>query len=77
MYGSAANLRIVSTAPSMAIGGSTALMRLPSGRRASTIGLPSSTRRPTRATILSMIRRRCSSSMNAASTGTIRPNRST
>ena len=77
LYGSVANLRIVSAAPSMAIGGSTALIRLPSGRRASTIGLLSSMRRPTRATILSMIRRRCSSSTNAASTGVIRPKRST
>ncbi len=68
-YGSAANLRIVSVEPSSAIGGTTALTRLPSGRRASTIGLASSTRRPTRETILSMTRRRWSSSMNAASTG--------
>ena len=56
--GSAANLRIVSSEPSSAIGGTTALTRLPSGSRASTIGLDSSTRRPTRATILSMVRRR-------------------
>ena len=40
----------------------TALTRLPSGRRASTIGLDSSTRRPIRDTILSMMRRRCASS---------------
>ena len=60
--GSAANLRMVSIAPSSAIGGITALTRLPSGRRASTSGLASSTRRPTRPTILSMVRRRWASS---------------
>ena len=43
------NLRMVSSGPSTASGGSTALTRLPSGRRASTIGLDSSTRRPTAA----------------------------
>ena len=41
-----------------------ALMRLPSGRRASTIGDDSSMRRPTCATILFRIRRRCDSSLN-------------
>ena len=45
-------------------GGMTALTRLPSGRRASTIGDDSSMRRPTCATILLMIRRRCHSSLN-------------
>ena len=49
MKGSAANLRMVSIEPSKAIGGTTALTRLPSGSRASTMGLDSSTRRPTRA----------------------------
>ena len=39
-----------------------ALTRLPSGRRASTIGDASSTRRPTCETILSMMRSRCASS---------------
>ncbi len=61
MNGSAANLRIVSIAPSSAIGGMTALTREPSGSRASTIGLASSTRRPTRPTILSIVRRRWTS----------------
>ena len=42
-------------------GGMTALTREPSGRRASTSGLASSTRRPTRPTILSMVRRRWAS----------------
>ena len=51
----------------------TALTRLPSGRRASTIGLDSSTRRPTRATILSIVRRRWASSVNAPSTWWIAP----
>ena len=75
--GSAANLRIVSSEPSSATGGTTALIRLPSGSRASTIGLDSSTRRPTRATILSMVRRRWLSSAKDASTGYSRPSRST
>ena len=41
------NLRMVSVGPSMASGGAMTLTRLPSGRRASQIGLDSSTRRPT------------------------------
>ncbi|MNI72166.1 hypothetical protein D3C73_1280890 [compost metagenome] len=45
------NLRIVSVGPSMARGGAMTLTRLPSGRRASQIGLASSTRRPTWDTI--------------------------
>ena len=71
--GSAANLRIVSAEPSTASGGTTALTRLPSGSRASTIGLDSSTRRPMRETILSMVRRRWSSSAKWAEAGTSRP----
>ena len=51
--------RIDSTAPSTASGGMMALTREPSLRRASTIGLDSSTRRPTWETILSMMRNRC------------------
>ena len=77
MNGSAANLRIVSMEPSSASGGITALTRLPSGSRASTIGLVSSTRRPTLPTILSIVRRRCASSAKAASTRESRPPRST
>ena len=50
----------------MASGGTTALTRLPSGRRASTIGEASSTRRPMRETILSIVRRRWASSLNLA-----------
>ena len=45
------NLRIVIAGPRIAAGGMTALKRLPSGRRASTIGLDSSTLRPTVAAI--------------------------
>ncbi len=67
MSGSAANLRMVSTEPSTASGGTTAFTRLPSGRRASTIGLDSSTRRPIRDTILSIVRRRWASSVKCAS----------
>ncbi len=71
--GSVANLRIVSVEPSIESGGMTALTRLPSGRRASTIGLASSTRRPMRDTIFSMVRRRWASSVNWALTGCSRP----
>jgi hypothetical protein len=49
---------------------------LPSGRRASTIGLDSSTRRPIPPTILSIVRRRCASFVNCPSTGSMRPLRS-
>ena len=49
--------------PSSATGGITALTREPSGRRASTMGLDSSMRRPTSETILSMMRSRCFSSV--------------
>ena len=57
------NLRIVSSGPESESGGMIALTRLPSGRRASTIGEASSIRRPTWATILLMMRRRCDSSL--------------
>ena len=71
--GSAANLRMVSVLPSIARGGTTALTRLPSGSRASTMGEDSSTRRPMRETILSIVRRRCASSLNLPSTLTSLP----
>ena len=58
------NFRIVTSGPLRDSGGITALTRLPSGSRASTIGDDSSMRRPTCATILLMIRRRCDSSLN-------------
>ncbi len=75
--GSVANLRMVSMEPSRAIGETTALTREPSGRRASTSGLPSSTRRPTRPTMRSMTRRRWPSSTKRRSLRTSRPARST
>ncbi len=45
------NLRIDMDAPSIANGGTIALTRLPSARRASTMGEDSSMRRPTAETI--------------------------
>ena len=56
--------RIDSAAPSSASGGMIALTREPSARRASTIGLDSSMRRPTELTMRSMICSRCRSSLN-------------
>ena len=53
--GITAKRRIESIGPSSATGGITQLTREPSGSRASTIGLDSSTRRPMLETILSMI----------------------
>ena len=64
---------MVSAEPSTARGGITAFTRLPSGSRASTIGLDSSTRRPILDTIFSMVRRRCASSTNWASACISRP----
>ena len=61
------NIRMVTTAPSSASGGMIALNREPFGRRASTIGEVSSTRRPTRETIRSMIWSRCSLSRKMTS----------
>ena len=77
MNGSLANFRIVRNGPPMASGEMTAFTREPSGSRASTIGVDSSTRRPTWATIFSMMRRRWFSSMNDAPDFTILPFRST
>src|SRR5436309_13473332 len=51
---SLANLRIVSAGPFKAIGGMTTLTREPSFKRASQIGVDSSTRLPTRLTMRSM-----------------------
>src|ERR1039458_8823867 len=65
--GSLENRRMESAGPSMAIGGITALTRDPSGRRASTMGHDSSMRRPTRLTILSMMRTRWLLSLNSRS----------
>ena len=63
------NRRIDSTGPSSASGGMMALTREPSSRRASTIGLDSSMRRPTVLTMRSMMRIRWRSSLNTASIG--------
>ena len=74
---SRANFRIVSDGPRSESGGMIALTRLPSGRRASTIGEDSSIRRPTCETMRSMIRSRCASSRKDASVSSILPPRST
>jgi len=68
---------MVRTGPFSASGGITALTREPSGRRASTIGLDSSTRRPTAVTILSITCRYWPSSVKARSVGSMTPRRST
>lgn len=60
--GFTAKRRIDTSGPSIADGGMIALTREPSGRRASTIGVDSSIRRPTRETMRSMIFIRCASS---------------
>ncbi len=61
------------TEPLIASGGMMAFTREPSGSRASTMGDDSSTRRPTEATIFSMIWRYCESSMNLVSVRWTRP----
>ena len=73
LIGTRANLRIESSEPSSASGGTTALTRLPSARRASTIGEDSSIRRPTAETIFWMIRSRCFSSLNRTGLGSSTP----
>ena len=67
------NRRIDIAGPSRARGGMMALTRLPSVNRASTMGLVSSMRRPTRPTMRSMIWRRCWLSRNRTGTGSSRP----
>ena len=74
--GLAENFRIVITGPMSDRGGMIALTREPSGRRASTLGLDMSMRRPMGVTIRSMIRRTCSSLRKARSTRSIFPARS-
>ena len=76
VYGSRENFRIVSVDPRSASGGMMALTRLPSGRRASTIGDDSSIRRPIGDTILSMIRSRWASSRNDVFVSSSFPERS-
>jgi hypothetical protein len=75
--GTVAKRRIDRMGPSIASGGMMAFTREPSGSRASTIGLDSSMRRPTRETILSMIFIRWSSSLKLTSVASSRPRRST
>lgn len=75
--GSLRNLRIDRQGPSSASGGMMALTRLPSGRRASTIGLDSSMRRPSGARMRRMTRSTCSSSMKRMSVLLRMPLRST
>ncbi len=77
VYGSAENFRMVRKGPPMARGWMTALTREPSRRRASTIGVDSSMRRPTSPTILSMMRRRWFSSTNVTLLSSRRPRFST
>ena len=74
---SRANFRTVSTGPSTASGGITALTREPSDSRASTIGDDSSIRRPTWATIRSITRRSWSTDTKRVSVCSITPSRST
>ena len=74
--GSRENLRTVSEGPVIASGGMIAFTRDPSGRRASTIGLASSMRRPVWATIRSITCSRCRSEANWTSVSSIWPLRS-
>ena len=75
--GTRENLRIDSAGPSSASGGMIAFTREPSGSRASTMGLDSSTRRPTRETMRSMMRSRWRSSSKRTGLRSSRPARST
>lgn len=72
-----ANLRIEMQAPSRASGGAMMLTRLPSGRRASTIGEASSMRRPTPLAMRWARFIRCSASRKRCSVACRRPWRST
>ena len=74
--GAAPKRRMERTGPSMASGGMMAFTREPSGRRASTIGDVSSTRRPTRETMRLMMRSRWSSSAKRALVSSSLPPRS-
>ena len=69
--------RIEIAAPSRARGGMMTLTRDPSGRRASSIGLDSSTRRPIQPAIRWATCRRCCASRKRISIGSRRPRRST
>lgn len=67
---------MVRTGPVSDSGGMMTLTRSPEGRRASTIGFDSSTRRLTVDTIRSMVCSSCSGLLNRAATGSTRPARS-
>ncbi len=77
MYGVRANLRMVIVGPVRQSGGMMALTREPSARRASTIGLDSSTRRPIGARMRRMTASTWSLLVNCFSVSTILPWRST
>ena len=70
------NFRIETEQPSMAMGGMAAFTRLPSGRRASTMGWLSSIRRPTPATMRFTIRSRWSLSRKRMGVSSSSPRRS-
>jgi hypothetical protein len=74
--GEAENFRMVMTGPISDSGGMIALTREPSVRRASTIGLDSSMRRPIGAMIRSMMRMTCSSFWKTTLVSSRRPPRS-
>ena len=76
MNGVAANFRMVMTGPMSESGGMIAFTREPSARRASTIGLDSSTRRPIGAMMRWMIRITCSSFWNVTLVSSSLPSRS-
>ncbi len=77
VMGSRPKRRIERQAPSRASGGMMALTREPSCRRASTMGEDSSTRRPMRETMRSMICIRCWLSLNDKMVFSSLPPRST
>ncbi len=74
--GVAENFRMVMTGPTRLSGGMIAFTRDPSGRRASTIGLDSSTRRPIGAMIRWITFMTCSSFWNVTFVSSRRPSRS-
>ena len=76
VIGILANFRMVSIGPTREMGGMTAFTREPSGRRASTYGLDSSMRRPSGATMRSMMRITWSSLSKLTGTRWILPLRS-
>ena len=77
LNGTRRNFRMVSVGPARESGGMIALTRLPSGSRASTIGLDSSHRRPRGATIRWITRMTWSASLNVMSVLYSLPSRST